>query len=219
MKCWVSVANVLLVFPCLPVWDNQFRMGRCEDYQELERGLNDTWCELTLVHSMQRQKSHTHCFIRKGNACPDHHRSIHCTLMEGEGNSEFRRKRTRTSTLLFCISIFFGQWGWFYSITAEHYLLYFDKMKPSPWDFFTHCSLGYFTAVLFHYLLIFQHAVCIAVIYTSSDSPQRFLTPQGEIMEFTWDTKGRQQVLQKRRQIDKLDSQGGNLSSWRHIIT
>lgn len=58
-------------------------------------------------------------------------------------------------------------------------------MKLSPWDFFTHCSLGYFTAVLFHYLLIFQRAVCIAVIYTSSDSPQRFLTPQGEIMEFT----------------------------------
>lgn len=124
--------------------------------------------------------------------------------MEGEGDSEFRRKRTRTSMLLFCISIFFGQWGWFYSITAEHYLLYFDKMKPSPWDFFTHCSLGYFTAVLFHYLLIFQHAVCIAVIYTSSDSPQQFLTPQGEIMEFTWDTKGRQQVLQKRRQIANL---------------
>lgn len=58
-------------------------------------------------------------------------------------------------------------------------------MKLSPWDFFTHCSLGYFTAVLFHYLLIFQRAVCIAVIYTSSDSPQRFLTPQGEIMELT----------------------------------
>lgn len=124
----------------------------------------------------------------------------------------------RTSILLFCISIFFGQWGWFYSITAEHYLLYFDKMKPSPWDFFTHCSLGYFTAVLFHYLLIFQHAVCIAVIYTSSDSPQRFLTPQGEIMEFTWDTKGRQQVLQKRWQIDKLDSQRGNWSIWSYIM-
>ena len=121
-----------------------------------------------------------------------------------------------TSILLFCISIFFGQWGWFYR--AEHYLLYFDKMKPSPWDFFTHCSLGYFTAVLFHYLLIFQHAVCIAVIYTSSDSPQRFLTPQGEIMEFTRDTKGRQQVLQNRWQTDKLHSQRGNLSSWRCIM-
>lgn len=71
-------------------------------------------------------------------------------------------------------------------------------MKLSPWDFSTHCSPGYFTAVLFHYLLIFQHAVCIAVIYTSSDRPQQSLTPPGERAQLTWDTKGRQRALPKR---------------------
>lgn len=44
----------------------------------------------------------------------------------------------------------------FYRNTSEHLLLPFDKMKLHPWEFLTHCSLGYFTPVLFHYLLIFQ---------------------------------------------------------------
>lgn len=42
----------------------------------------------------------------------------------------------------------------FHRNTSEHLLLPFDKMKLHPWEFPTHCSLGYFTPVWFHYLLI-----------------------------------------------------------------
>lgn len=71
-------------------------------------------------------------------------------------------------------------------------------MKLSPRDFYTHCSLGYCAAVLFHYLLIFQHAVCVAVIHTGSDGPEQFLTPQGEIREFIYNRKCRQLEFQEK---------------------